>query len=37
MIYKEVYEAPALQVLELEIESSILTMSGEDSIVEDGE
>lgn len=37
MNYNEVYEAPALEVLEFEIESAILTMSGEDSNVEYGE
>ena len=31
MIKNETYESPALEVLELEIENAILTVSGENS------
>ena len=37
MIAKKNYEAPALEVVELEIENPILTASGEDSDPDDGE
>lgn len=34
---KNIYEAPALEVVEIELENVILTASGEDSIPEFGE
>lgn len=37
MITNKTYETPALEVVELEIETAILTASGEDSIPEFGE
>lgn len=33
----EVYVAPALEVVELEVENSFLSVSGENSIVYEGE
>ena len=37
MNFKENYETPSIEIVELEMESSILTMSGEDSFPEFGE
>ena len=37
MNYKKNYEAPATEVLELEVENAILTVSAENSIPEYGE
>lgn len=34
---KNIYEAPTLEVVEIELENVILTASGEDSISEFGE
>ena len=32
-----IYETPAIEVLELEVESAIMTASGEDSVLDFGE
>ena len=33
----KIYETPAIEVLELEVESAIMTASGEDSVLDFGE